>query len=478
MTETATRLLDAIRGLDRPFTLGELVAASGVPQAEAEAGLSALARCFASVLRVTESGEIQYDFGRDLHARFGSAERRAAFLLRARRRIGRWAAWFFRAWTAAMLVVYGVFYLLAGLVAVAWLTGSRRSDGAVEALVKLFFGLMKSAFGRAPEPVLALSGSSNPLEAATRLLATAPDVLLERAGKLPLSQRVFAFLFGAGQGAAGGRLAADRVFLAHAAANRGLVSTADWVRLFGTSVSEARREVARVHAAYGANVFVSPGGRIVYDFRHLLRAKAGQGTASIPGARAPVAPAPFWAHELAATALASSRSSGTFVLGFGALTAAGAGAFAWGLTAWPELGAYGAAWWLTVWIPAAFAASLFGVSLAGRLPGVGGRRRRALFASVFVRACEAGQDVPADPSALARELALSWPLPLRAADVAACLPEVNAQLGGDLRAGAEPGTEVWTYPEVAGELAELKVLRAAASDERDLGAVVYASDEG
>jgi hypothetical protein len=148
------------------------------------------------------------------------------------------------------------------------------------------------------------------------------------------------------------------------------------------------------------------------------------------------------------------------------------------LTAWPDLGAYGAAWWLTVWIPAAFAASLFGVSLAGRLPGAGGRKRRALLAAVFVHACEAGRTVPADPSALARELARSWPLPLPAADVAACMPEVNALLGADLNAGATAGTDAWTYPEVAGELAELQGLRAAASDERDLGKVVYASDEG
>ena len=129
VAERETSLGKALRRMGGRATLGDVVAATGMPADEAESALKTLLERCRGHLDVADSGELLYRFDPRLVARdaesFGVRFRRAA-----------WSAFKtgFKIWTAAMLVVYFVVFVvlvIAAMTAGKSLTGTAASaDGA------------------------------------------------------------------------------------------------------------------------------------------------------------------------------------------------------------------------------------------------------------------------------------------------------------------------------------------------------------
>lgn len=325
-------IIQALRKACRPMTEGELAAATGLPIGELKSALKAVMSQYRCVLHVTDEGEILYDFGairgRSSDIFWATLSRGYDFCVTFIRRA-------IKLWTAVMLCVYGLFYVMAATILIERFMGGdcrRRSRRLRKEL---------SAFIRG----LAIDDVEGAAAAIARPYDTTP----------PLHERISLAMFGV-HDPYRFRGARDRGFLAWAIANKGLVAASDWMRLFGTSLDEAEREVLRIYADYGADVFVGESGSIIYDFRFMLA--TGKGVA---WEKPPESPEPWAARETKRRYLMTRHAAFGHVLGFSSLMLLGSAGMAFMLG--HELLDSIAAWTLMVWIPGSFAFCVLATTL-------------------------------------------------------------------------------------------------------------------
>ncbi len=373
--KTQSTLMAALRRLDGRGTVGDVVAATGLPADDVRAGLKRLLESHRGHLAVSDTGELVYDFDPSLIER--DAEPALARVVRAVKTGVQTA---FKGWIVGMLVVYFVLFVV--LIIAAVVAGQRgdsrggwggRGRGGFD--INPFFWywiwgprwrLGRPYYGHRWERTL---GSRD---------------------KVPFYKKVFAFVFGPDRPRPN-QEQLDRAKLRLIRARSGVISTADLVEHTGGRFDEAEEEMARLLGAYDGEAAVSPDGELVYAFPDLMT--------TVRGGRAPREPNPAWLRlepELELTG--NTPGANAVVVGMNAFTLAASATAPWFI--FPRLGLGGTAAWVgLVLVPVIFSLLFFAGPLV-RMAGVSmenrrrGRRnvRRVLLGYVYRRTLD-GDDV-------------------------------------------------------------------------------------
>ena len=259
-----TTVVAALRRLGGRATLGDVVAATGMPDHEAETSLKSLLETRCGHLEVADSGDLLYQFDPKLIER--DAE---PFWARFRR--GAWSAFKvgFKVWTAVMLVVYFVVFVALLIAAMmANRDGDRGFGGRGGFSLGDFFILHWLLGGRGWSRGSLYYGDSH----AKRLPKDA---------RPPFYKKVFAFIFGP-EDPRPTQLQKDRTVVQLIRARKGVLTSSELIEHTGLQVDEADEEMGRLTGAYGGDPQVSDAGEVVYAFPELMKSAHGKVRASEP----------------------------------------------------------------------------------------------------------------------------------------------------------------------------------------------------
>lgn len=345
--------MTALRRMDGRGTLGDVVAATGLPADDVRAGLKELLETHRGHLAVSDSGELVYDFDPSLIERD-----REPVLIRFLRATKTGLQTAFKGWIVVMLVVY--FALFVVLVVAAVVAGQKgdsrggwggRGRGRGGFNVNPFFWywiwgprwrLGRPYYGHRWERTL---GTND---------------------RVPFYKKVFAFVFGPDRPRPT-QEQLDRAKLRLIRARSGVISTAELVEHTGSTFDGAEEEMARLLGAYDGEAAVSPDGELVYAFPDLMT--------TVRGGRAPREPNPAWLRlepELELTG--NTPGANAVVVGMNAFTLAASATAPWFI--FPRLGLGGTAAWVgLVLVPVIFSLLFFAGPLV-RMAGVGMENRR------------------------------------------------------------------------------------------------------
>ena len=433
----ATVMIEALRGRGAKLTRADAIAASGLPEDEADRALTVLLKQYRSHLSATENGELLYEFDPTFAPR-------TALSWRARgAAVGRklWKAFTALFKVAIMATLVGYFLLfVAMMVAMLFARNSsdRDDDGGGLGLGPLLWfwgfdvgssqGGYPGAYGRRPA---------------------------RRVARPPFYKRVFAFVFGPPVPAED-PLRSEKEIVAHIRAQRGRIAAVDLVRLMGWTFPRADEEVTRLMVDYGGEPEVSDDGVVFYTFKELRRTAQATGGELAPRMAAErLEPTPaLTGNPPESNALIAAFNGFNLLAPF------------WIVPAFEARLHVSLASWHGVLrdFPLAFSAVFFAVPAGRWLKArVEARRRqvrndrRRLLGRIF-------SGMGARPR---EELA---PTPA----VAALLDAELVSLGGDV--AIDDGRVLYTFPRIERETTTMVRVRAAAPEaERDAGALVFSS---
>ena len=458
VAQGSTDILTALRRLGGKATVGDVVAATGIPAEDARAGLKALLEGRQGHLAVTESGELLYEF----HPRLIERDRDP---LLARLKRGAWEIFRkgFKAGIVVMLVVYFVVFVALVLAAIfaqqrggdrrsgGW-GGSRRGHGGF-GNIWLWYWLM----GRGWSPRRPYYGHRW-------------ERTLGQKEKVPFYKKVFAFVFGPDEPRADPQQR-DRDVLALIRARKGVLSSAELVQHTALPLPQADDEMGRLVAAYGGEPVVSPDGELAFAFPELMVSAHGR-------VREPE-PKPAW-QRLEHPREVTGNDAGANALvgainGFNLIAAATAPWFIF-----PRLGLGGmAAYVALVLIPVTYSLTFFAVpalrSLAVRRENRKREKRnvrRVLLGSVYDLALDKGAGVQVDPATahVARRLEGQG---VSRADVERALHELAAEFDADVEPDPD-GELIYRFPKLRAQFTAAEaVRRMLALDDKALGTIVY-----
>ena len=449
-------LLTTLRRMDGRVTVGDVVAATGLPRDEAEASLKQLLETHQGHLQVSDSGELLYRFDPDLMVRG-----KEPFLTRLRR--SAWSAFQvgFKVWTAAMLVVY--FAVFAALV-IAALTANRDNRGGWRGgrggLGDLLFWHWMFG-GRGWRRGGLYYGHRH----AKRL---------PKEAKPPFYKKVFAFLFGPDEPQPT-QLQKDRSTLRLIRARNGVLTTTELVEHTGLPLPEAEEEMGRLTGAYAGEPTVSDKGEIVYAFPEVMTSAHGRVSVREPN--------PAWLRlEYPKELTGNDRGSDAIIAamnGFNLLA---------GITApwfiFPRLGIGGPLAFLgLVAVPTVFSSLFFGIPLVRRwaLKRENKKRmlrnvRRLLIGLVYKRSMGAVQSVSVDEAVqhVTRRLEDFRPTPKQ---VRKELERLAAEFDADVEVD-DQGQTKYRFPNVRSSFVEGELVRRRlALEEGEIGEIVYDSGD-
>jgi hypothetical protein len=431
---------EALRGRGAKLTRADAIAASGLPDVEAERALTVLLKEYRSHLSATESGELLYEFDPTFARRDALSwrERSAA--------VGRqlWKGFTFLFKVTIVATLVGYFALFVAMM-VAMIFARSSSDRDDDRGGSFGFGGLLWFWGWDTGGAGYGYGGQQ-----TRLSA--------RKARTPFYKRVFAFVFGP-PALPVDALGDDKQLVAYIRAQRGRVAAVDLVRLMGWSFPRAEEEATRLMVDYGGEPEVTDDGVVVYTFK-ALRKTAGS---------AEEATAPCWASERLEASLPLTGNEPETNALIGLFNGFNLLAPFWIVPAFEiRLHASLASWhFLLRDFPLAFSALFFAVPagrwIKERLAAAGRRTRndrRLLLGRIFTRSRARPRE----------ELA---PTP----ELGALLDRELVSLGGDIALEPdEQGRVLYTFPRIAQETAAVTKARAdAPSAERDAGLVVFSS---
>ncbi|HSM60780.1 MAG TPA: hypothetical protein VK849_08280 [Longimicrobiales bacterium] len=271
IAERQTDILAALRGLKGTATVGDVVAATGLAEADTEAALKALLETHRGHLAVSDSGELLYRFDRRLIQR--GTEPLAARLSRAARDL---LTRVFKATIVVMLVAYFVIFLVLVIAAIfaqergggrrrgGWGRGGHRGHGLPIGNMWLWYWIWGPRW-RLGRPYYG-----------HRWERTLP-----KDDKVPFYKKVFAFVFGPDRPEPT-RRQLDRSMLRLIRARAGVLSAAELVGHTALPLEEAEEEIGRLVGAYGGEPVVSPNGELAYAFPTLMTSAHGRVDAREP----------------------------------------------------------------------------------------------------------------------------------------------------------------------------------------------------
>ena len=435
-----TLMKEALRGKSHRLTRADAVVASGLPEPEAARALTLLLKDYRSHLSVTESGELLYQFEPAFVRRDALSWRERGALAGA----GLWKAFSLLFKVAIVTTLVGYFALFVAMMVAMVFARSNSSDDDDRGIgldgLLWFWGWDTAGTWGQPRARLAPRGP-----------------------RTPFYKRVFSFVFGPPKPPAD-PLREEKELVAFIRAQRGRIAAVDLVRLMGWSFPRAEQETTRLMAHYGGEPEVTDDGVIVYAFKE-LRKTAQQEDGSL---------APRWAWQRASkTPALTGNPAGTnaligFFNGFNMLAPLLI-VPAFELRFRVSLAEYRT---LLFGFPLTFSAVFFAI------PGVrwlkarwDARKRRQLedrhqlLRRIFAGCADGGSRTRED---LAPTPALG-----------AILDGELIALGGDVATEPdERGQVCYIFPRIEQELAAVTRARtAAASAERDAGAVLFSSAE-
>ncbi len=260
--ESHATVVSALRKLRGHATLGDVIAATGLPDQEAEQSLKGLLERYRGHLDVSDSGDLLYRFDPRLIERdrepFGVRFRRVA-----------WAAFKtgFKICTAAMLVVYFVVFV-AIVIALAFANRDDEGFGGGGLGLGDLFLIHWLLGGRGWDRRSLYYGDAH----ARRLPKNA---------RPPFYKKVFAFIFGPEEPQPS-QLQKDRSVLQLIRARRGVLAAPELIEHAGLAIDQASQEMGRLTGAYGGDPKVSEGGEVVYAFPGLMKSAHGRVRAREP----------------------------------------------------------------------------------------------------------------------------------------------------------------------------------------------------
>lgn len=457
-TPIADPLRRALRGLGGRATVGDLMAATGLTQADAETGVKKLLETYQGHVEVGEEGDIVYAFQRRLLRRDFTP-----LWTRFRAAAARVLKTAFKIWIVVMLVVYFVVFvtlLIAALIAAS--RGSDRNGGSI-------LGGGRHRGGGFNFPFLFWLWTPD-----WRLGQPYYGNRFERRSgrKVPFYKKVFAFVFGPDRPRATLR-DRDRSVIRLIRARKGTLTVPELVRHTGLPVAEAEEEMGRLMGAYGGDVHVSREGELVYGFGELLVSAHGRVRAREP--------APAW-RRLEKAAEFTGNKTGTNVLigslnGFNLLAALSAP-----VLIFPPLGLGGPGAEIgLIYVPAIFSTLFFSVPLVrwvGHRAENARRRlrnvRKVLLGMVFRQSLTTGAPLSAERATDDVRIALVDPN-IGGADVRNQLRRMAAEFDAEVEP-ADSGRITYRFPAIRSALLGGEEVRSALRlDRRKVGRVVYSS---
>lgn len=443
--------LEALRALGGRATVADIVAATGLVQANAEAALRSVLATHTGHVEVGERGDLVYAFEPGLLQRD-----HVPWYRRLLSRAKRAAVTAFKVWIALTLVVYFVVFLalaVAALVAVVFKRDDVDFDmrgGRHISLDWLWFLFWTPDF-RWGEPYRGSRWES-----------------LHGRRKVPFYKKVFAFVFGPAS-ADPTQEEADRELVRLIRARAGVLTWADVVRHTGADATTAHDELGRMLGAWDGDARATDDGHVVYLFPDLMVSARGEVAAQ--------APEPAWKRLLPKREVTgNSAGANAAILGINTFNLAGVAAAA--LFLLPTLGLSGpVAWSALVWVPLVFSMLFFLIPLLRSLSVARENRRRQtlnvrrLVLRAVTEAALMRQAL--DPQALLASPGNGVGVSLR--DVEAILLSLVAEFDGTVEPG-EDGRPRYRFDALgetfrAGEEAR----RALQYERRRIGEVVYSS---
>lgn len=454
LAERSTDLIGALRRLDGRATVGDVVAATGMPRDEAEAGLKGLLETHQGHLDVSDSGELLYRFDPKMMVR-------GAESLFARLRKGTWSAFKvgFKVWTAAMLVVY---FVVFAVLLIAALTANRDNRG----------GWGRGRLGLGDLIFWHWMFGGRGWRRGGLYYGHRHARRLPKEAQPPFYKKVFAYLFGPDEPQPT-QLQKDKSTLRLIRARNGLLTTPELVEHTGLPLPEAEEEMARLTGAYAGEPHVSDRGELIYGFPEVMTSAHGRVRVREPN--------PTWLRlEYPKELTGNDKKSDTIITalnGFNLLA---------GLTApwfiFPRLGIGGPLAFLgLVLVPTVFSSLFFGIPLLRRLAlkRENKRRlernvRRLLIGLVYERSIGAVRWVStADAEQhVARQLERSEADPRL---VNRALQELAAEFDAEVEVD-DRGMTRYRFPAVRRSFVEAELMRQRLQLEKsDLGEVVYST---
>lgn len=258
-------LTAALRRLRGRATLGDVVSATGMSEDAAESALKSLLETCRGHLEVSDSGDLLYQFDPKLIAR-----NREAFLTRFRR--AAWSAFKtgFKVWTAVMLVVYFIVFVV---LVIAALTANRDGRGS--------FGRRGGGFSLGDVFILHWLMGGRGWNRGSLYYGHRHARRLPKDAQPPFYKKVFAFIFGPEEPRPS-QQQKDRSTLRLIRARKGVLTTSELVEHTALPVEDAREEMGRLTGAYGGDPRVSDVGEVVYAFPGLMKSAHGKVRATEP----------------------------------------------------------------------------------------------------------------------------------------------------------------------------------------------------
>lgn len=449
-------LIPALRRMGGRATVGDVVAATGMPRDQAEATLKQLLETHQGHLQVSQSGELLYRFDPGLMVRGKEP-------LLTRIREAAWGAFQvgFKVWTAAMLVVY--FVVFAALI-IAALTANRDSRG----------GWSRGRSGLGDLLFWHWMFGGRGWRRGGLYYGHRHAKRLPKEAKPPFYKKVFAFLFGPDEPQPT-QLQKDRSTLRLIRARSGVLTATELVEHTGLPLPEAEEEMGRLTGAYAGEPTVSEKGEIVYAFPEVMASAHGRVSAREPN--------PAWLRlEYPKELTGNDRRSDMIIgamNGFNLLAGVTAPWFIF-----PRLGIGGPLAFLgLVAVPTVFSSLFFGIPLVRKwaLKRENKRRmlrnvRRLLVGLVYKRSIGAIRWVSVEDATKHVQRRLEGFEPT-AKQIRKELEKLAAEFDADVEVDDEGRTR-YRFPNVRSSFVEGELVRRRlALDKGDIGEIVYDSGD-
>jgi hypothetical protein len=457
-------LVAALRKSKGTATLGDVVAATGLPRDDVESGLKSLLETRQGHLAVSESGELLYQFDPKLIERdhIPAAERIRTAL---------WSGFqkAFKVGISVVLVVYFLIFVALVIAALFANKDDRRGGGILGGGRRgghhhgggfnnffLWYWLMGGPRWRLGRPYYGRRWEQT----------------LPKESRVPFYKKVFAFVFGPDEPRATLQQK-DRSLLRLIRARKGVLSAGELVEHTALPLPEAEDEMGRLMASYSGEPTVSPEGEVVYAFPELMTSASGKVRVKEPN--------PAWMRleypkELTGNDGKSNAMIGA-INGFNLIAGATAPWFIF-----PRLGIGGPAAFVgLVVIPILFSVAFFGIPLLRSFTVKAENRRRhkrnirrLLLGLVYSESLGAVKWISA-PEAIQYVMAR-----LKKSSEKQIESELNtlaAEFDADVDTD-EAGALKFRFPNVRKTFVESELTRRSLRlDERELGEIVYSSGD-
>ncbi|MFW5786287.1 MAG: hypothetical protein ACOCYC_03505 [bacterium] len=447
------KLIPALKKRRGIATVGDMVADTGLPADDVEAGLRRLLGIYRSHLDVDDAGNIRYRFD-PRFTPYGEEPRRVWYKIR--RALKQAAAVAFKVWIVLMIVGYTaafVLLLLAAGLGMIGLTMASGDDGGGEGLGEL--GILPLYFMmRVLEFMFWVSLFDN---SGNGMFGRRIRKRRSRKPDKPFYQKVFDYVFGPAE-ARPDPLEAQQFFARLVREHDGILTSADWARYTGHSLSQARDLLTACALRFRGHVDMTEEGNLLFRFDELAVSAADRSAAS--SSRLPPLQ-PIWEREYRLPPVTGNKRSTNvwisilngFNMTMGAVVLVGVPA-----TTAATLAALG-------WIPLTFSALLFSVPLVRRIRH-GRKRKRAKMEMEWRELLARVYDAAEHGAALA---------------VTEVPSELQGRLMTELSAESrtdEEGRVSFRFPELEAELALSRSRRAVGEAEASrFGRSIFSTDD-